>query len=102
MEKDTVIITVEKYNELRDFQKEVKSGKIFSFSRYFFSSIETNYFFTESQMVEKFETRIKELEIINKELQTKIEIFWEKEQKISLNNSLKKMSYWQFRKWRKS
>lgn len=89
METNTVLLSVEQYNELRDLQKEVKNGKVFSFSRSWGHGRETNYFFTEDEVVEKFETKIKELEAKNNKLEVKI-------------NDLKKMSYWDFRKWRES
>jgi len=28
MEKDTVLLSVKKYNELRDFEKKIKEGKV--------------------------------------------------------------------------
>jgi hypothetical protein len=102
MEKDTVLLAVEKYNELRDFQKEVKSGKVFSFSRSWYSGGETNFFFTEDEVVKGFEAKNKELEAKNKELEAKIEKYGVKEPKEISINDLKKMSYWEFRKWRKS
>ena len=33
MKKNTVFLDVEEYNKLRDFQKEIRSGKVFSFYR---------------------------------------------------------------------
>ena len=62
MEKDTVLLAVEKYNELRDFQKEVKSGKVFSFYRSGYLGGETKFFFTKDEVVKEFEAKNKELE----------------------------------------
>lgn len=109
MEKDTVLLSVEKYNELRDFQKEVEE----SWKESKFAVIEerwggfigggyTRRYYTENEAVLDFEKRNKELETKNKELETKIEKYGVKEPKEISINDLKKMSYWEFRKWRKS
>jgi hypothetical protein len=109
MEKDTVLLAVEKYNELRDFKKEVEE----SLKESKFAVIEERWggfvgggysrkYYTENEAVLDFETRNKELEAKNKELEAKIEKAGIKEPvEISIND-LKKMSYWEFRKWRKS
>ena len=116
MEKDTVLLAVEKYNELRDFKKEVEeSRKESKFAvieeRWggMFGSGYTLKYYTENEAVLDFEKRNKELEAKNrefeaknKELEAKIEKFGIKEPKEISINDLKKMSYWEFRKWRKS
>jgi hypothetical protein len=102
MEKDTVLLAVEKYNELRDFKKEVEE----SWKESKFAVIEerwvgfigggyTRKYYTENEAVLDFETR-------NKELEAKIEKHGVKEPKEISINDLKKMSYWEFRKLRKS
>jgi hypothetical protein len=109
MEKDTVLLAVEKYNELRDFKKEVEeSRKESKFAvieeRWggFIGGGNTLKYYTENEAVADFEKRNKELETENKELKAKIEKSGIKEPvEISIND-LKKMSYWEFRKWRKS
>jgi hypothetical protein len=110
MEKDTVLLAVEKYNELRDFQKEAeKSLKESKFAvieerwgSSMFGSRYTRKYYTENEAIADFEKRNKELETENKELKTKIEKAGIKEPgEISIND-LKKMSYWEFCKWRKS
>jgi len=83
MEKDTVLLDVEKYNELRDFKQKIEEGKtlnIISSSWHY-----SHRFISTDEAV----LRIGE---INKELSAEIE---------KLQN-IKKMSYWEFRKWRKS
>lgn len=108
METDTVLLAVEKYNELRDFKKEVEESRKESK----FAVIEerwgnfyggyTRKYYTENEAVADFEKRNKDLETENKELKAKIEKSRIKEPvEISIND-LKKMSYWEFRKWRKS
>jgi MinD-like ATPase involved in chromosome partitioning or flagellar assembly len=109
MEKDTVLLDIEKYNELRDFKKEVEE----SLKESRFAVIEdqrdvlgfiyhTRKYYTESEAILDFETRNKELEAKIEELEAKIKKAGIKEPvEISIND-LKKMSYWEFRKWRKS
>jgi len=110
MEKDTVLLSVEKYNELRDFKKETEEaraeGKSYVISEtlggYIGNYEYSKKYFTDSEIVEDFDKRNKELEAKIKELEAKIEKAKIKEHvEISIND-LKKMSYWEFRKWRKS
>ena len=116
MEKDTVLLAVEKYNELRDFKKEVEE----SLKESKFAVIEEKWggfvgggysrkYYTENEAVLDFETRNKELEAKNKELEAKNKELEAKIEKAGIKepveisiNDLKKMSYWEFRKWRKS
>ncbi len=94
MEKDTVLLDVEKYNELRDFKQKIEEGKTLNiissswhYSRTFISTDEAVL-------------RIAE---INKELTTEIERLKNiKQPKEITLNDIRKMSYWEFRKWRKS
>lgn len=102
MKKDTVLLSLEAYNELRDFKKEVEESRKESK----FAVIEerrdgilcggyTRKYYTENEAVLDFESK-------NKELESKIEKAGIKEPvEISIND-LKKMSYWKFRKWRNS
>ena len=103
MEKSIVLLDVEKYNELRDFKKEVEeSRKESKFAvieeRWggFLTNGYTRKYYTENEAVLDFENRNKQLEAKNKELEAKNK---ELEAKIGIND-LKKMSYWEFRKWR--
>lgn len=91
MEKDTVLLDVEKYNELRDFKQKIEEGKtlvITSGWNYYQQSFIT----TEKALIEIAEAN-KLLQKENEELR--------KPKEITLND-IKKMSYWEFRKWRKS
>ena len=91
MEKDTVLLAVEKYNELRDFKQKIEEGKtlVIIDNRWTYSK----KFVTESEAVK---IAVQDNEILQKKLD---ELTAPKE--ISIND-LKKMSYWEFRKWRKS
>jgi hypothetical protein len=91
MEKDTVLLDVEKYNELRDFKKQMQEGKtlVITDTRWTYRK----EFVTESEAV-------KEIANDNAILQKEIERLTTPKE-ITIND-LKKMSYWEFRKWRKS
>lgn len=116
MEKDTVLLDVEKYNELRDFKKEVEESlkeSRFAVIEDRLDAIGFNYhtrkYYTESEAILDFETRNKELEAKNTELEAKNKELEAKIKKAGIKepveisiNDLKKMSYWEFRKWRKS
>lgn len=122
MEKDTVLLSVEKYNELRDFKNEVEK----SFEESKFAVIEqkigylsggmsySRKYYTEDEVVADFEKRNNELEgeieeLYDKKVELEAEIEELNNEKVDLEakfensiNDLKKMSYWEFRKWRKS
>jgi len=97
MEKDTVLLSIDKYNDLKEFKTQIEEGKtltIISSGREFFS--QRKYITTEKA--------IKEIAEANKLLQEENEDLRNERQKIkkTLINDFKKMSYWEFRKWKKS
>lgn len=92
--KNTVLLDVEKYNELRDFKQKIEE-------KYTYATKCSNYFY-EVRYITTDEA-IKEIEELNKSLSKRVEDLK------SANNpkeitieDLKRMSYWEFRKWRKS
>jgi len=91
MEKDTVLLDVEKYNELRDFKQKIEEGKtLVIISGWNFYRKD---FITTEKALEEIAAENKLLQKENEELR--------KSKEIKLND-IKKMSYWEFRKWRKS
>lgn len=94
MEKDTVLLAVEKYNELRDFKQKIEEG-------YTLTIASSNFYYDR-----RFITTDKAIEEVvnaNKELQKQIENLREGSSKKELPISeIKSMSIWQFLKWRKS
>lgn len=94
MEKDTVLLDVEKYNELRDFKKKIEEGYTLTIA---YSSYYTDrWYITTAKAVE-------EVVNANKELQKQIEDLKSGNTKKDLPISeIKKMSIWKFLKWRKS
>jgi hypothetical protein len=100
MEQNTVVITLEEYNKLRDFKKEVERNR--EKSKYavieerwggFVPSGRIRMYYTESEIVADFEKR-------NKELEAKIRDM--ANYKKELASELKKMSFWKLLKYRKS
>lgn len=87
MAKDTVTLSIEEYNRLRDFEREIKSGKVFTLESGFYSS--SSRFYTESEIVKN---------IIGEgnDLRRRIDDLLIQRVKV------KKMSIWEFLKWRKS
>lgn len=88
MEKDTVLLSVEQYNELRDFKKKIEEGFTFTIST-------IGYYNMQFITIDETIGRIVE---VNKGLQSQIEHL-RKELPI---HEIKKMSVWQFLKWKKS
>ena len=107
MEKDTIILSVDKYNELRDFKLAIEKGNILKgYSYYneykFIAELEPS----EAILLLKKENEsannvIKEkVERINK-LQEKIRILENPiEQKEITIADIKKMGYFEFKKWK--
>lgn len=94
MEKNTVLLDVEKYNELRDFKQKIEEGKtivIVSGWNYY-----NREFITTEKAVEQIAEANKLLQKENEDLRNA-----NKPKELALND-IKKMSYWEFRKWRKS
>ena len=113
MEKDTVLLSLETYNELRDFKKEVEENRnsakfaVIGQRNLFFGSETTTKYYTESEAVLDFENRNNELEAENNELKAENNELKAENNELrseieKSKSDLKKMSYWKFRKLRKS
>lgn len=92
MEKNTVLLSLEQYNELRDFKKEIEKGNVLKIY-YSYSGYDHNDFINIGDALKEIS------EVNNGLLKEKMAL----EQKLeNKNDEIKKMSYWQFRKWKKS
>jgi len=105
MEINTILLSLKEYNELRDFKTEVlKEKKIvctvhtksgFYGDNYYYNDDEKITFYKPDDALETLYTLNKTLEEENKSLRTKC---MELNTKLS---SFKKLSIWEFLKWRK-
>jgi FtsZ-binding cell division protein ZapB len=93
----TVTISLQEYNDLRDFKKEVEKGKcvvvVETFGRYCFTKIETTRYYTTSQVVS-------EIKKVNTRLDNKISSLQEKIDDLEKENVAlkeeKRKSFWEF------
>ena len=96
MEKDTVLLDVFKYNELRDFKQKIEEGKTMVIvSGYHYHRKE---FLTTEKAVEEIAEANR---LLQKENEANIFLLSQSVHR-SITKDIKKMSYWEFRKWRKA
>jgi len=104
MEKDTVLLDVEKYNVLRDFKEYIEKGHTLEVNNSRYNSYRR--FITTDEavkiVVKERELIVAELEKENTDLRLQINTLENPAPKEITINDLKKMSYWEFRKWCKS
>ena len=95
METNTVLLSLEDYNELRGFKEKISKGYIKDYSNF-----SRTYFTTKDKAIKKITDLNKELhkeisrlefELGNKEIAKDICI-----------TDIRKMSIWQFNKWRRN
>jgi hypothetical protein len=107
MEANTVVLSLPEYNNLRDFKTNLEKGNTYRYTSYQqisnYASIQINNFVTTDEAVkvvtqanEVLSDRITELVTENQNLQQGIVKGWDKE-----IDKVRKMSIWQFLKWRK-
>jgi hypothetical protein len=96
MERNTVLLDVSEYNRLRDFEREIKMGNTLPITEYNYNVVYHSNYITESDAVAHIAKanaslvkQIKELKKANEPKSPSLE-------------DVKKMSYWQFRKWKRS
>jgi hypothetical protein len=91
MQKDTVLLGVEEYNSLRDFKQKIEEGKTMVINSEW--SYGYKHFITTEKAVIEIAESNKILQKENEKLRNL---------KDTILNDIKKMSYWEWRKWRKS
>jgi hypothetical protein len=108
MEANTVILNLAEYNALRDFKKELEKGNTYRCLDYSQSSYYNGVLLPSATYISE-EEAVKEIAVKNEhllqeiaDLQTEIQKLKNppktKEQSI---NDIKKMSVWEFRKWKR-
>ena len=110
MEENTVLLSLKEYNELRDLKIEVEESiknskfavitKVFGNSVY--SGTEITKYLTEKEAIVDFQNENNELNLKIIQLEKKVEKSELIEAVLVTIDDLKNMSYWEFRKWRKS
>lgn len=91
MKENTVILELEIYNEMRDFNKAIKESNTYRVFWKWDEFASTTY--------TKDQATIKIIEA-NIELQKEIEELKNPKGKLTINE-IKQMSWWEFRKWRR-
>lgn len=110
MEKDTVLLDLKIYNDLRDFKKKIEEGFTYKIEGGFHRISPYKRFIGTDKALEEMNKKIedvnKKIEDVNKENEIlkkkneKIEdLKKENEKQISI---LKGMSWWQFLEWKKT
>ena len=129
MEKNTVLLSVEAYNELRDFRKKIEEGKIYAIRDYRgrFGPGDGVKFLTENEAVKIIAENNEALEKQNKEQDENISKLHKQNTELTVQleqakregykipeskkqndnsnlliNQLAQMSIWEFRRWRKN
>ena len=112
MEKNTVLLEVGRYNELYNLEKAINEGKTKVVQKIFDYSVRSEYiyYYSENEIidsltkeVEDFHKEVKHLESQLEKTTKKLEIAENKLPKPNKQFTLdevRKMNYWQFRKWR--
>lgn len=114
MEKNTVLLSVEKYNKLRDFKKETEearaAGKSYVISESW-NEWSNNYgyskkYFTENEIVDDFDKRNRELADEVKELKSQLnkkdeDCKKKHEPKEITIADVRNMSWREFKKWKR-
>jgi hypothetical protein len=104
MEKNTVLLDIQEYNQLRDFQKSIQDGKTYYLS---YTSgtggyqYTTNYtFFTKEQVVELYEKQIEKLhKQLDEQRGTIVNLINPKKQEVTIED-IKKMSVFNLIIWK--
>ena len=122
MEKDTVILSTEEYNRLRDFMKNIKDGKIMCICTEHHNNNReytlNTAFYTEKevieQVVEENQQLVKDINELtrikfeNQNLKRHLDVANETIKELKSKNltkpiieDLKEMGFWKLRKWQK-
>jgi len=92
MEKDMVLLNLEKYNELRDFKKEIEAGHTYR--------ICSGGMWPELHKFIGTDVALKEMNQKLEEKQKEIDELKNASKKEPSIDELKAMSWWKFRKWK--
>lgn len=94
MKQNTIILNVDDYNEMRDFNKNIKKNNLVRVSWGWADAIVSEIYTKDEAVIKLTETNIKLAEEINK-------LKYPVQQELSINK-IKQMSWWEFRKWKRN
>lgn len=98
MEKDTVILSVEDYNELRDFKKKIEEGYTYRISYPY--SYDDKYLSTEDAVKEIYDEYLGACEQ-NEKLKKEIQKLKKDILNNNIVNNILNMNWWDFKKYKK-
>lgn len=104
MEKNTVVLNVERYNELYDLEKATKAGKRLKLeTHYRYGTSSYTYYYTDDEIAKELRDKCEKLEGENKKLEEELKRVEKKiptpMAEMTIEN-IKQMNYWQFKKWK--
>jgi hypothetical protein len=102
MEKNTVLLGIEEYNNLRDFKENITKGNSFQTKHYNYVWGSNTTFVTENEAVKILISENDNMKQYCQKTEEQIKNLLQNKPKEITLADLKKMSYWQFRQWRKS
>ena len=114
MEKNTVLLSLERYNELRDFETNIKKNNTLILDSWSLKGYELRKFVSTDSLLKaaveeankfhkEFEKLEIELKIAKQELETVSKLIPKTKDKKEITiEDIKKMSYWEFKKWKKN
>ena len=101
MEKDTVLLDIHAYNELRDFEQKIKNGRVYAlYTSDYHTAVR---FIGIDKAFLKMNEKVLGLESSNSHLKDKIKLIKRKKQESDedlLIKGIKEMSYWELFKLR--
>ena len=112
MEKNTVLLSLERYNELRDFETNITKNNTLILESW--RGYELRKFVSTDSLLkdaveeankfhEEFEKLEMELKLTKQELEKACKLIPKIEDKKEITiEDIKKMSYWEFKRWKKS
>ena len=112
MEKNTVLLSLERYNELRDFETNIKKDNTLvleSWREYDIKKFVSTNSLLKAAVEEankfhkEFEKLEMELKLTKQELEKACKLIPKTEDKKEITiEDIKKMSYWEFKRWKKN
>ena len=102
MDKNTVLLSVEDYNELRDFKKKITDGNVLTeYCSFGIGGSSRTSYYTNDEVAKELHTKNERLKKDIRDLEKKIEDLEKPKPKETTIDEIKKMSVWQFLKWKR-